>query len=233
MIHFLASSAANRITQARFRESAQEHSISARSMTLMTATANRLIQFRSTVNGRQGLLAEKNALTTVIVLVLWLSVSFWLAPLYADDAPRFEYTPYDAQKVVYEFYFDHPAKISAALYWLRTHLKTLDEKPYDIAPDFLDIKVVMHGTEIVTLAKKNYLRYQEVVQRMRYYADLGVDFRVCALSLEEFNYAQADMQDFVTIIPSAITDLAHWQNKGYALIIPRVFDKNFTLDELE
>lgn len=166
--------------------------------------------------------------------LVWLVIScLWHHIAFADEGAVFQHTPYEAQKVVYEFYFDHPAKLNTALYWLRTHLKTLDAAPYDIAPDFLDIKVVMHGTEIVTLAKKNYPRYKELVQRMRYYAELGVEFRVCALSLEEFSYTQADMQDFVTIIPSAITDLAHWQNKGYALIIPRVFDKNFTLDELE
>lgn len=143
------------------------------------------------------------------------------------------YPPYGEQKVVFEFYFDNPAKLNAALYWLRTYLYVLGEKPYDIPPDFLDIKVVMHGTEVVTLAKKNYQKYTDVVERMRYYSELGVDFRVCALSLEEFGYKPGDMQDFITVIPSAITDMAHWQLQGYALIIPRVLEKHFTVDELQ
>ena len=65
-------------------------------------------------------------------------------------------TPYKAQKVVYDFYFDMPGKIGAALYWLRAHIKPLGEAPYNIPPEFLDIKVVIHGTEIVTVARKNY-----------------------------------------------------------------------------
>ena len=28
------------------------------------------------------------------------------------------YTPYEEQKAVFEFYFDHPEKISGGLYWL-------------------------------------------------------------------------------------------------------------------
>jgi len=33
--------------------------------------------------------------------------------------------------------------------------------------------VVIHGTEIVTVAHKNYDRYKDAVERMRYYVDLG------------------------------------------------------------
>jgi len=149
-----------------------------------------------------------------------------------ESGPKIEYPPYGEQKVVFEFYFNSPAKLSTALYWIRTELYTLGEKPYDIAPDFIKIKVVMHGTEVVTLAKKNYAKYRDLVERMRYYADLGVDFRICALSLKQFGYKPKDMQDFITIAPSAITELAYWQSKGYALITPRVSEKHFTVDEL-
>ena len=148
------------------------------------------------------------------------------------ETPEIVFPPYENQKVVYEFFFDHPIKIYTALDWLRTHLITLDAEPYDIPPDFIDMKVVLHGTEVVTLAKKNYERYKEVVQRMRYYAELGVDFRVCAYSLREFDYKPKDMQDFIRIIPSAVTDLTHLQNQGYALIIPRMHDKTYTNEEI-
>jgi intracellular sulfur oxidation DsrE/DsrF family protein len=163
---------------------------------------------------------------------LLLIVCCW-SGAWAEDGAHMEYTPYGEQKAVYEFYYDHPAKLNAALYWLRTHLYTLGEEPYDIPPDFIDIKVVMHGTEVVTLAKKNYEKYADLVERMRYYAELGVDFRVCVRTLEEYGYKPKDMQDFVTIIPAAITDLVHWQSQGYALIIPRVYEKHFTVDELK
>ena len=148
------------------------------------------------------------------------------------EVPEILFPPYEEQKVVYEFFFDHPVKIYGALDWMRTHFLTLDGEPYDIPPDFIDMKVVLHGTEVVTLAKKNYERYSQVVQRMSYYAELGVEFRVCANTLKEFDYQPSDMQEFIRIIPSAVTDLTHLQNKGYALIIPRVHDKNYTNEEL-
>jgi len=92
--------------------------------------------------------------------------------------------------------------------------------------------VVVHGTEIVTLAKKNEAKYQEAVDRMRYYADLGVSFKVCGQAAEDFGYAIADFQDFVEVVPNAITELAHWQQQGYALITPQVMDRRFDIDSI-
>jgi hypothetical protein len=168
-------------------------------------------------------------------LASWLLTLLMIAAISqirADEVPEIIQTPYEEQKVVYDFFFDHPVKMHSALYWLRTHLFTLSENPYDIPTDFLDIKVIIHGTEIVTLAKKNYDRYGEIVERMRYYAELGVEFRVCAQSLLQYHYKPEDMQGFVKIIPAAATELTHWQSKGYALITPVIPDKNFTVDEI-
>lgn len=38
--------------------------------------------------------------------------------------------------------------------------------------------------------------------------------------------------DFVELVPSAITELAHWQLKGYALIKPEVMDKKLSIEEI-
>ena len=140
--------------------------------------------------------------------------------------------PYTEQKVVFDFFFDDPQKISPGLQWVRALMKPLIEPPYDYLPEFLDIKVVMHGTEIVTLAKKNYQKYRDTVERMRYYASIGVDFRVCMQALEEYGYRAEDLQEFVKIVPSAITDIAHWQIKGYALITPQILEKKFNIDDI-
>lgn len=141
-------------------------------------------------------------------------------------------TPYQAQKVVFEFYFDTPEKISNGLYWVLGLFHTLNEAPYSIAPDNLDVKVVLHGTEIVTLAKKNYQKYHEVVERMRYYTEFGVEFKVCASSAHDFGYKPEDFQDFVQIVPNAVTEIAHWQSQGYSLVIPQVLEKRRSTDEL-
>jgi intracellular sulfur oxidation DsrE/DsrF family protein len=141
-------------------------------------------------------------------------------------------TPYQEPKVVYDFYFDDPDKINAALYWVRALMNPLTKAPYDMAPEFMSIKVVIHGTEIVTVAKKNYERYREAVERMRYYADLGVEFKVCGLAAEDYGYRPQDFQDFIQLVPSAITELAHWQQQGYALLAPNIMDKKFAVEEI-
>lgn len=148
------------------------------------------------------------------------------------EQARFVQTPYQEPKVIFEFYFDNPKKINAALYWLRSYVNPLTEEPYNYAPEFMDIKVIIHGTEIVTLAKKNFEKYKVVVERMKYYSMLGVEFRVCGLAAKDFGYKISDFQNFVKVIPSAIVELGHWQQQGYAIIKPEILDKKFSIEEL-
>ncbi len=161
-------------------------------------------------------------------------VFFVLAFLYLSICPAAELveTPYRAQKVVFDFYFNNPQDINSALYWIRSLANPLTEEPYNIPPDFNDIKVLIHGTEIVTLAKKNYPKYKAAVDRMRYWVELGVTFKVCALAAADFDYELADFHDFVEVVPSAITELAHWQLQGYAVIRPQILDKQFATEEI-
>lgn len=149
----------------------------------------------------------------------------------AEQASYVE-TPYAEPKVVFEFYYDDPNKINSALYWLRSYIKPLSEEPYNYAPEFMDVKVIIHGTEIVTLAKKNYQKYKTVVDRMKYYSMLGVEFRVCGLAAKDFDYELKDFQPFVKIIPSAIIEIGHWQQQGYAIIKPEILEKKFSTEEL-
>ena len=162
-------------------------------------------------------------------LIYLASLLFLLMPTAQAD---FVQTPYTAQKIVYEFYFDEPQDINSALFWLRSHVNPLGESPYDIGIDENEIKVVIHGTEIVTVAKKNYEKYKEAVERMRYYAELGVEFKVCALAAKDFDYTMDDFHDFIDVIPSAMTELAHWQLKGYALMRPVILQKKYRNEEI-
>jgi intracellular sulfur oxidation DsrE/DsrF family protein len=164
--------------------------------------------------------------TLVLLLVLCTTVS------QAEPGGEFVQTPYSEQKVVFDFYFDEPAKINSALYWIRSLMNPLMDAPYNMAPEFLELKVIIHGTEIVTVAKKNYDKYQDAVERMRYYAELGVEFRVCGLAAHDYGYTKADFYDFIKVTPSAITELAHWQLQGYALITPAVMEKKFSIEEI-
>ena len=163
--------------------------------------------------------------TLLILAALMFSLS-------ASGAGTWVQTPYKPAKVVFDFYLDDPAKMGSALFWLRSLMNPLMESPYNYSPEELSIKVVIHGTEIVTVAKKNEEKYQEVVDRMRYYASLGVEFKVCGLAAEDFGYSVKDFQDFIQVVPSAFAELAHWQQEGYALITPRVYEKRFPIEDI-
>jgi len=145
---------------------------------------------------------------------------------------KFVQTPYQSPKALVDVYLDDPVKLGSALYWLRSLVNPLTEAPYSMFPEDMSIIVLMHGTEIVTLARKNEARYTELVQRMRYYADMGVKFKVCGLALQDYQYTADDMHDFVEVAPSAMSELVHWQNRGYALITPQVPEKKFAIDNI-
>ena len=166
-------------------------------------------------------------LTTVIMMLLTGS------SLSADDSvSRTVQTPYTEQKIVFDFYFDEPEKIGSALYWIRSLMNPLMDEPYGMAPEFLDIKVVIHGTEIVTVARKNYDRYRDSVERMRYYASLGVEFKVCGLAAQDYDYDTDAFHEFIDVVPSAMTELAHWQLQGHALITPVVMEKKHAIEDI-
>ncbi|MGB5260677.1 MAG: DsrE family protein [Gammaproteobacteria bacterium] len=164
-------------------------------------------------------------------IVLLLTTVFFTQAL-AEETSTVVQTPYSEQKVVFDFYFDEPDKINSALFWIRSLVNPLMDDPYGMAPEFLDIKVVIHGTEIVTVARKNYAKYSDAVERMRYYASLGVRFKVCGLAAEDYDYAPDAFYDFVDVVPSAITELAHWQLQGHALITPMVMKKRFSIEDI-
>jgi len=165
--------------------------------------------------------------------VLALSMLLWLGAIApAQAAGKWVATPYAPPKVMFEFYLDDPQKIGSALYWVRSLMNPLLEAPYNYSPEDMNIVVVIHGTEVVTVATKNEAKYQEAVERMRYYADLGVSFKVCGQAAEDFGYAVADFQDFIEVVPNGIVELAHWQQQGYALIVPKILEKTIDIESI-
>ncbi|HQT00121.1 MAG: hypothetical protein B7Y26_11560 [Hydrogenophilales bacterium 16-64-46] len=167
------------------------------------------------------------------ILLASVLASGWLAIASpARAAATWAQTPYQPPRVMFEFYFDDPDKIGSALYWVRSLMNPLTEAPYNYPPEDFSIVVVIHGTEIVAVAKKNEAKYREAVDRMRYYADLGVKFKVCGQAAEDYGYAVKDFQDFIEVVPNAITELAHWQQQGYALIVPQIMDKKIDIESI-
>lgn len=174
---------------------------------------------------------KSRTITPLMQMILLATLTLYT--LTAFSQAKVVDTPYnDEQKVVFDFYLDNPAKIGTALYWIRSYVNPLLEDPYGFAPEFMDIKVIIHGTEIVTVAKKNYEKYKEAVERMKYYAALGVEFRVCGLAAHDYGYLANDFQDFIVITPSAITELGHWQQEGYAMITPTVYTRTQSIEDI-
>lgn len=97
-------------------------------------------------------------MNTVLTSILIISLTAMSPTIYADTDAEAKYveTPYTEQKVVFDFYLDDPESTGSALYWIRSLMNPLMDAPYNYAPEFLEIVVVIHGTEIVTVAKKNY-----------------------------------------------------------------------------
>lgn len=176
----------------------------------------------------------------LVSLVRRLLRPLWLVTLLAASLPatpvlaqaKFIQTPYKDLKALVDIYLDDPRKLASALNWVRGVMNPLTDAPYSRAPEDIPIVVLLHGTEIVALARKNEQHYQEVVQRMRYYAELGVKFKVCGLAMRDYGYTPADLYDFVEVTPSAITELVHWQNQGYALVPAVVNDKKFSIEAI-
>lgn len=165
----------------------------------------------------------------LLVTISFLVMSSSLAE---EHKAVFTETPYQPVNAVYDFYFDKPEKINSALFWIRSLLNPLTEAPYNFAPEFMNIKVVIHGTEIVSVAKKNYAKYKDAVERMRYYHALGVEFKVCNLAAQDYNYKVEDFYEFIEVVPSAFAELAHWQMQGYALITPKIMTREQTVEEI-
>jgi intracellular sulfur oxidation DsrE/DsrF family protein len=176
---------------------------------------------------------DNKILEAVMLKISFILLLMGIASLArGEEKARFVEPAYQSPKVVYEFFLDDPAKLGSALYWVRSLVNPLTQAPYDMAPEFMDIKLVMHGTEMVTLAKKNYAKYRDVVERMRYYAALGVEIKACGMAVKDYGYTLDDLHEFVEVVPSAFTELVHWQQQGYALIIPQVPLRSQSIEEI-
>jgi intracellular sulfur oxidation DsrE/DsrF family protein len=148
------------------------------------------------------------------------------------DAAKFVQTPYADPKAVFDFYFNEPEDIDSALYWVRSYMNPMMDAPYSMAPEMMEIVVIIHGMEIVTAAKKNYERYKSAVDRMQYLSQIGVRFRVCGLAANDYGYDVGDFYEFIEVAPSAITELGYWQQQGYALIKPDILSKKYNIEDI-
>ncbi len=165
----------------------------------------------------------------ILTLLLLVVLTF------GEEGAKFVQTPYKAPfKAVVEFYFDEPEKIRPALLWVSNIIYVLSNEPYNFIPgEDIDIVVIIHGTEITTLVKKNKEKYKDIWERIEGMSMYGVKFKVCGIAAEQlYGYTAKDFPEFVELVPSAITELLHWQQQGYALLIPRIYEMKKPREEI-
>ena len=119
-------------------------------------------------------------------------------------------------KIAFDFNFNDPQGIERALYPVSFILKTIQE--YGPATFEPNIVVVLHGSEVVALARQNYQRYQAIVDRASRLADLGVKFEICVVAASALGFQPEDFHGFVDIVPLGTYALAYHASKGYAVI---------------
>jgi hypothetical protein len=49
---------------------------------------------------------------------------------------------------------------------------------------------------------------------------------------QDYDYSIDDFDEFIEVVPSAITELSHWQQQGYSLITPTVLKKKHAIEEI-
>ncbi len=155
-----------------------------------------------------------------------LLLLFMFVFAFSQEGAKLVQTPYQKPfRVVYELFLDHPEKLRPALGWISNVVFVLTNPPYNFSLEDIDIVVVSHGRELPVFAVKNREKYKDVVERIESLSMYGVKFKVCKMAAEQlYGLSEKDFYPFVELVPSAITEIAHWQQLGYGLVIPQVFE---------
>ena len=119
-------------------------------------------------------------------------------------------------KMVWDFNFSDPRAVGTVFNYVNALLSATDEfGPHEIDP--IKVVVVSHGPELVVFAKKNRVKYSDIVERAASFAKRGVRFEICRNAAAFLGFAPDDFHGFVTLGPPAPYALAYWQSKGYTL----------------
>ncbi len=85
--------------------------------------------------------------------------------------------------------------------------------------------VVIEGPSVAMFAKKNYLDHQGMVDEWADLANHGVHVEYCGQSVHGAGLKPSDMDGLSTknpavVNPGALPSIAHYEQMGYALVIP-------------
>ena len=164
----------------------------------------------------------------LIALTLTLALAQTAAWAGPDDPSRFDGTPYQAQKALYDFNLAKPGQLNASIGYVKNHLRAIKE--YGDAANSR-IVIVAHGNELHALARKNRAAFPVAYAELKALKDAGVLIRVCSNAARSRGYQPEDFYDMVTVVPAAVIDIAKWQNEGYSYMYAEAFPR-LTRDEL-
>ncbi|MCS6876381.1 MAG: DsrE family protein [Aquificaceae bacterium] len=150
------------------------------------------------------------------VLVLIFSLGF------SQPHSKVVETPYQKPfKAVFWLFLESPERLKLSLGFISNIMYVLTNSPYNFSLDDIDIVVVSHGREVPVFAYKNKELYSELVDRAEILSLYGVKFKICRVAAEQvYGLSEKDFYPFVELVPSAITEVIHWQMQGHAIIIP-------------
>ncbi len=138
------------------------------------------------------------------------------------DPSKFDATRYEAQKALYDFNFEQPEDVKGAFGYVRNHLRAIkefgDERNSHIV-------IVAHGNELHALSRLNRAAYPEIYDELKTLAQSGVKIQICRNAAAARGYKPGDFYDVTTVVPSAVTDIAKWQNQGYSYMFAGVYPR--------
>lgn len=163
-------------------------------------------------------------LISALLLSMAASATAFAGP---EDPSRFDGTKYVAQKSVYDFNFERPLDAKVALAYLKNHLKAINEFG---DPKNSHLVIVAHGNELHAFSRLNRAAYPGIYEELKALTDAGVTIRVCRNAARSRGYQPDEFYDVITVAPSAVSDLAKWQNEGYSYMYAEWFPRKVRED---
>lgn len=160
-----------------------------------------------------------------LVLACFASAGALAGP---DDPSRFDPVGYGAQNFLYDFNFAEPVHGLKALTFVRNHIRALKEHG-----DFENSRLVIvaHGNELHALSRLNSAAFPNAYEELRDLVEQGVEIHVCRNAASGRGYQPDEFYDLITVVPTAMTDIAKYQGEGFGYIYPAV-SAGITRDDL-
>lgn len=119
---------------------------------------------------------------------------------------------YAPQKIVLEIAEKAPEKILRSL--------QVSDEIQRSAPAGSDIKLVILGPAVRVFAKKDYEKYQGIVDQAAALRDAGVQIEFCHNAIHANGLTARDMPGIGVVVPAGYIEIADLVHKGYALLRP-------------